>query len=65
VGSTLLGQITGLAPFPWISVLEAPKAAIDREVTRTRLNMDLIVFLLVPAFMALIIFILYKSLRSA
>ncbi len=64
IGSALLGQITGLAPSPWIAVLEAPKAAIDREVARTRLNMDLIVFLLVPAFMALILFILYKSLRS-
>ncbi len=63
-GSTLLGAITGIASYPWLAVLEAPKAAIDHEVARTRLNMDLIVFLLVPAFMAVIIWILYKSLRS-
>ncbi len=64
-GSTLLGKITGLAPFPWIAVLEAPKAAIDQEVSRARLNMNLIVFLLVPAFIIIIFLILYKSLRSS
>ncbi len=63
-GSTLLGELTGMTEAPWLAVLEAPKAAIDHEVARTRLNMDLIVFLLVPAFMGLIIWILYKSLRS-
>lgn len=62
-GSALLVTMTGIAPMPWLSVLEAPKASIDDQVARTRLNMDLIVFLLVPAFFLIILFILYKSFR--
>ena len=63
-GSALLGDVTGITPAPWVAVLEAPKGALDSQVARTRLNMDLIVFLLVPAFFILIAFILYKSFRS-
>jgi hypothetical protein len=63
-GSALLGDVTGITSAPWFAVLEAPKAALDSQIARTRLNMDLIVFLLVPAFFLIIVFILYKSFRS-
>ena len=63
-GSALLGDVTGITPTPWFAVLEAPKASLDSQIARTRLNMDLIVFLLVPAFFLIIVFILYKSFRA-
>ncbi|MGC8529104.1 MAG: hypothetical protein ACP5OP_02755 [Leptospirillia bacterium] len=63
-GSALLGDVTGITPTPWFAVLEAPNASLDSQIARTRLNMDLIVFLLVPAFFLIIVFIVYKSFRA-
>jgi hypothetical protein len=63
-GSTMLVDMTGLLPQNLFAVLEAPKKAIDAEAMRIRLNMDLIVFLLVPAFMGIVLFLIYRSLRS-
>ena len=62
-GSALLLSLTGISSKPWFAVLEAPQASLDDQAARTRLNMDLIVFLLVPAFLIIILFILYKSFR--
>lgn len=63
-GSSLLVDLTGVAPDNWFAVLEAPKSFVDAEANRIRLNMDLIVFLLVPAFMGIVLFLLYRSMRS-
>ncbi len=63
-GSTLLADLEGVTLENWFSVLEAPKDVIDAQADRIRLNMDLIVFLLVPAFMGFVLYLLYRSLMT-
>ena len=63
-GSSLLVDLTGLSQENWFAVLEAPKNVVDAVADRIRLNLDLIVFLLLPAFMGIVIFLLYRSLRG-
>jgi hypothetical protein len=63
-GSSLLVDLTGLSQENWFAVLEAPKNVVDAQADRIRLNLDLIVFLLLPAFMGIVIFLLYRSLRG-
>lgn len=62
-GSAPLTDLVGVTSGTWFAVLEAPNADIRARAGRVRLDMDLIVFLLVPSFMGLAGYLLIRSFR--
>ena len=64
-GTALMSDTQGIAPHPWMVVLQAPEDVVMVKAKRMRFVMDLVAFVVAPTLFCVDLFFLFRSIRSS
>ncbi|MDA8059641.1 MAG: cache domain-containing protein [Leptospirillum sp.] len=64
-GTALMSNTQGIAPHPWMVVLQAPEDVVMVKAKRMRFVMDLVAFVVAPTLFCVDLFFLFRSIRSS